>query len=205
MVRVFRAFPCIVLVLLLSPTDSLAQATAQINGTVVDSSGGVLPGVTVSAIQTDTGFRREAVTDETGAYALLNLPLGPYRLEAMLSGFRAFAQTGIVLQVNSNPVIPITLQLGSVQETVSVEAAAPLVETRNPAIGAVIDNEQVEALPLEGRNPVMLVVMAGAAADSGAPTSRSMTSSRGIAITGGQPFAVSYCLTVRCTTTCWTA
>ena len=49
MVRVFRAFPCIVLVLLLSPTDSLAQATAQINGTVVDSSGGVLPGVTVSA------------------------------------------------------------------------------------------------------------------------------------------------------------
>ena len=65
------------------------------------------------------------MTDETGAYALLNLPLGPYRLEAMLSGFRAFAQTGIVLQVNSNPVIPITLQLGSVQETVSVEAAAP--------------------------------------------------------------------------------
>jgi Carboxypeptidase regulatory-like domain len=194
MVRVLRALPCVVLVLLLSPTDSWAQATAQINGTVVDSSGGVLPGVTVSAVQTDTGFRREAVTDETGAYALLNLPLGPYRLEAMLSGFRAFAQTGIVLQVNSNPVIPITLQLGSVQETVSVEAAAPLVETRNPAIGAVIDNEQVEALPLEGRNPVMLVVMAGAAADSGAPTSRSMTSSRGIAITGGQPFAVSYLL-----------
>ena len=86
------------------------------------------------------------------------------------------------------------MQLGSVEETVSVEASAPLVETRNPAIGAVIDNEQVEALPLEGRNPVMLVMMAGAAADTGAPTSRSMTTSRGIAITGGQPFGVAYLL-----------
>ena len=66
----------------LGTTPAWAQATAQINGTVVDSSGGVLPGVTVTAIQTDTGFRREVVTDETGSYALLNLPIGPYRLEA---------------------------------------------------------------------------------------------------------------------------
>ncbi len=192
--RVLRALLGVVLILPLVATDTWAQATAQINGTVVDSSGGVLPGVTVTAIQTETGFRREAVSDEAGSYVLLNLPLGPYRLEGMLSGFRAFAQTGIVLQVNSNPVIPITMQLGSVEETVSVEASAPLVETRNPAIGGLIDNEQVEALPLEGRNPVMLVMMAGAAADTGAPTSRSMTTSRGIAITGGQPFAVSYLL-----------
>ena len=115
----------IVATMVMTPNAAWAQATAQINGTVSDSSGAVLPGVTVVAIQTDTGFRREAVTDERGSYALLNLPLGPYRLEATLSGFRVYAQTGIVLQVNSNPVIPVTLQLGSVQETVSVEAAAP--------------------------------------------------------------------------------
>ncbi len=125
--------------------------------------------MTVIAIQTETGFRREAVTDETGSYALLNLPIGPYRLEATLAGFRTYSQTGVVLQVNSNPVIPVTMQLGSLEETVSVEASAPLVETRNPAIGAIIDNEAVEALPLEGRNPVMLIMMAGAAADTGAP------------------------------------
>ena len=183
-----------VLVLFAATTNVWAQATAQINGTVADSSGGVLPGVTVVAIQTETGFRREAVTDETGSYALLNLPIGPYRLEATLAGFRTYAQTGIVLQVNSNPVIPVALQLGSLEETVSVEASAPLVETRNPAIGGVIDNEAVEALPLEGRNPVMLVMMAGAAADTGAPSSRSMTTSRGISIAGGQPFGVSYVL-----------
>ncbi|MSO83146.1 MAG: carboxypeptidase regulatory-like domain-containing protein, partial [Acidobacteria bacterium] len=86
-----------VLVLLLVTTNAWAQATAQINGTVADASGGVLPGVTVIAVQTETGFRREVVTGESGAYTLTNLPIGPYRLEATLSGFRTYSQTGIVL------------------------------------------------------------------------------------------------------------
>ena len=182
------------LVFLLAATHGWAQSTAQINGTVADSSGAALPGATVVAIQTDTGFRREVVTDTTGSYTLTNLTIGPYRLEVTLAGFRTYVQTGVILQVNSNPVIPVTLQLGSLEETVTVVAAAPLVETRNPAIGQVIDNEQVEALPLEGRNAVQLVTMAGAAVDTGTPSSRSMTTSRGIAITGGQPFGVAYLL-----------
>ena len=94
---VFRLLLGVLLVLVLAPGTARAQATAQINGTVSDSSGGVLPGVTVVAIQTETGFRREVVTDESGTYALLNLPLGPYRLEATLAGFRTYAQAGIVL------------------------------------------------------------------------------------------------------------
>src|SRR5438132_4947216 len=124
------------MVLLLAATNVWAQATAQINGSVVDSSGAVLPGVTIVAVQTDTGFRREAVTDDSGSYALLNLPIGPYRLEASLAGFRSYAQTGIVLQVNSNPVIKVTLQLGQLSETLTVQGQAPLVETRNPAVGS---------------------------------------------------------------------
>jgi hypothetical protein len=182
------------MLVLLPATHGWAQSTAQINGTVADNSGGILPGATVTVTQTDTGLRRVAVTDTTGSYALTNLPIGPYRLEVTLSGFRTYVQTGIVLQVNSNPVLPVTLQLGQVEETVAVEAAAPLIETRNPAIGQVITNEQVEALPLEGRNPVALITMAGAAVDTGVPSSRSMTTSRGIAITGGQPFGVAYLL-----------
>ena len=182
------------LVIMLAATTVWAQATAQINGTVADSSGAVLPGVTVTAIQTETGFRREVVTDADGSFALLNLPIGPYRLEATLQGFRTFAQTGITLQVNSNPFIPVKLELGSLEETVSVEASAPLVETRNPAVGAIITNEQVEALPLEGRNPASLIVLAGGAVDTGNPSSRSLTSSRGIAVAGGQPFGVAYLL-----------
>jgi Carboxypeptidase regulatory-like domain len=181
-------------VLLLAATNAWAQATAQINGTVADSSGAVLPGVTVVAIQTDTGLRRETVTDAEGNYALLNLAIGPYRLEASLQGFRSFAQTGIVLQVNSNPVIKVTLQLGELAETLTVQGQAPLVETRNPAVGNVITNEQVDALPMEGRNVASLVVTVGAAVDTGNPSSRSLTQTRGIAIGGGSTFGVAYLL-----------
>src|ERR1041384_4108355 len=140
------------ILLLLATTNAWAQATAQINGNVADSSGAVLPGVTIVAIQTDTGFRREGVTDETGSFALLNLPIGPYRLEASLAGFRSYAQSRITLQVNATPVIQIPLQLGQLSETLTVEGQAPLVETRNPAVGVVMTNAQVEALPMEGRN-----------------------------------------------------
>ena len=85
--------------------DLRAQATAQITGTVKDQSGAVLPGVEVTVTQTETAASRTAVTNETGSYVLSNLPIGPYRLEAGLPGFRTYAQTGIVLQVNGSPVI----------------------------------------------------------------------------------------------------
>src|SRR6185295_19237465 len=107
-----------------------AQATAQISGTVKDQTGAVLPGVEVTATQTDTGIARTAVTNETGSFVLPNLALGPYKLEATLPGFRTYAQTGIVLQVNSNPVVNPVLEVGQVTEQVEVQANATLVETR---------------------------------------------------------------------------
>src|SRR5712672_677641 len=119
------------LVVFLACTAVWAQSTAQISGTVKDQSGAVLPGVTVRVTQTATGLEREALTNETGSYALPNLPVGPYRLEASLAGFRSFAQTGIVLQVSANPVINIALELGQVAETIEVQADAALVETRS--------------------------------------------------------------------------
>src|SRR5438552_11352415 len=82
-----------------------AQSTAQINGIVKDQSSAVLPGVEVSMTKTDTGLKRTAFTDETGSYVLTNLPVGPYRFEAALPGFRTYVQTGIILQVDSNPTI----------------------------------------------------------------------------------------------------
>jgi hypothetical protein len=196
--RFGRGLLALTAAVLLCGTAVRAQSTAQINGTVTDSSGGVLPGATVVAIQTDTGFRREVVSDETGSYTMPNLPIGPYRLEVSLAGFRTYAQTGIVLQVNSNPVLPVTLQLGDLTETVAVEASAPLVETRNPSIGAVIDNERIEELPLNGRNAADLVVLAGAAirpeGANGISSSRSMQGGLGISVAGGQTFGVAYLL-----------
>src|SRR4029079_19752239 len=122
-----------------SGVDLRAQATAQISGTVKDQSGAVLPGVEVTVTPTGTTASPTAVTNETGSYVLSNLPIGPYRLEAGLPGFRTYIQNGIILQVNGNAVVNATLEVGQVSETVEVQANAALVETRNTGIGQVID------------------------------------------------------------------
>src|SRR5687767_6993897 len=101
--------------LLLISAVAFAQATAQLNGRVSDESGAVLPGVTVTATQTDTQFTRTVVTDETGSWTMPNMPIGPYRLEISLQGFRTHVQTGLVLQVNANPVINAALALGNLE------------------------------------------------------------------------------------------
>src|SRR5207237_262061 len=101
-----------VLLVLMTCGSAWAQATAQISGAVQDSSGAVLPGAEITATQTDTGISRMTITNENGYYVLPNLPLGPYKLDAALPGFRSFLQTGIVLQVGSNPTINVVLQVG---------------------------------------------------------------------------------------------
>jgi hypothetical protein len=185
-----------VLILLATAVAYGQGATAQISGTVKDTSGGVLPGVDVTVTQTATGLTRSAVTDEGGNYTLTNLPIGPYRLEAKLSGFRTFVQTGITLTVNANPVLNVEMALGDLTETVSVEAATPLVETRSPSIGTVIDNEKVEELPLNGRNPVELIQLAGAAVPQPNlnSSSRSMQGGQAIAVAGSPSFGIAYTL-----------
>jgi hypothetical protein len=140
-----------------------AQATAQINGTVKDATGAVLPGVEITVTQTETGISRNTITDETGSYILPNLPIGPYRLEAALAGFRTYVQSGIVLQVNSSPVINAVLQVGQLSEHVEVQANAALVETRNVGVGQVIENQRILELPLNGRQVTDLITLAGAA------------------------------------------
>jgi len=97
--------------ILLANVAAFAQ-TAELNGKVTDPSGAVLPGVTVTMTQTDTGAVRSTVTDGEGLYLLSNLPTGPYRFEVALQGFRTYAQTGIVLQVGATPTLNAVLQLG---------------------------------------------------------------------------------------------
>ena len=127
-----------------------AQATAQINGTVKDATGAVLPGVEITVTQTETGISRNTITDETGSYILPNLAVGPYRLEAALPGFRTYVQTGIVLQVNSSPVINVELQVGQVTDQVEVQGNTAMVEARSSSVGQVFENEQILGLPLNG-------------------------------------------------------
>jgi carboxypeptidase family protein len=184
-----------VLAFLLITTSASAQlSTAQLSGRVTDESGAVLPGVTVTATQTDTGLTRSVTTDASGTYVLPNLPTGPYRLEAMLQGFRTYSQTGIVLQVAASPAINVILAIGNVAENVSVEAAAPIVDVQSAGISDVIDNERIVELPLQGRQVTDLIVLAGAAVQTGVVGSRNFPGGVNISVAGGLPIGVGYLL-----------
>jgi hypothetical protein len=195
MARFCRALVVGVFALVLTSATSWAQlSTAQLSGRVTDESGAVLPGVTVTVTQTDTGLMRNVVTDETGTYVLPNLPTGPYRLEAMLQGFRTYVQTGIVLQVAATPSLNVVLGLGNLEETVSVEAAAPLVDVQSAGISDVVDNERIVELPLQGRQVTDLIVLAGAAVQTGVVGSRNFPGGVTISVAGGLPTGVGYLL-----------
>ncbi len=182
------------LFLCLCSSIAWGQSTAQINGTVTDQSGAVLPGVEVTATQTETGLTRSVVSNETGSYVLPNLPVGPYRLEAGLPGFRKFAQTGIVLQVGGNPVINISLAVGQVADTVEVQADAALVETRATGVGQVIDNVRVLELPLNGRQVTELIILSGAAVGGGTQGTNRTWPTDVISVGGGLNNGLSYIL-----------
>jgi len=139
----------------------LAQ-TVQINGGVKDAAGLAVPGAEVTVTQTDTGFARTALSAADGAYLLLNLPIGPYRLEVKKPGFATYVRAGIILQVDSNPTIDVALKVGSVSEQVLVEAAAAMVETQSTGVGQVINQQQVVDLPLNGRDATQLIFLSGA-------------------------------------------
>ncbi len=186
-----------VLLVVLTATVVRAQATAQISGTVKDSSGGVLPGADVTVTQTDTGLKRSVVTDGTGSFSVPGLPVGPYRLEVSLTGFKSYAQTGIVLQVGSAPSIPVTLSLGAVAENVTVTGESPLIDTGKLGVGQVMDNKRIMDLPLNGRNAADLIQLLPAVVPQGSSSSRSMQGSQGglgFAVAGGAAFGVAYVL-----------
>src|ERR1700679_3828511 len=116
--------PIVKALLCFSATSALlwgqAGSTAQLNGVVRDSSGLAVPGAEVKATQTATGAGRTATTESDGAYALPNIPIGPYMLKVTKEGFSKYVQTGIVLQVASNPTIDMALKVGAVTEQVTV-------------------------------------------------------------------------------------
>jgi hypothetical protein len=197
--RVLRALctlaSLVVIATVLSTAPAWAQgATAELNGRVTDSSGAVLPGVSVTATQTATGLVRTVVTDADGNYLMSNLPTGPYRLEVALQGFKSYVQTGIVLQVGATPTINAALELGSLEETVTVEAAAPIVDVRSAGISQVIENERIVELPLQGRQVTDLLVLSGAAVQTAEATNRTAPGGVRISVAGGLPTGVGYTL-----------
>src|SRR5262252_3327642 len=129
-----------ILIILAAPVITHAQE-ATISGTITDSTGAVLPGVTVRAVNQDSGNNFEAVTDGKGAYVLA-VRIGPYQIAATLTGFGTVMRN-IVLQVGQTSVVNLRMAPSAVQESVTVTGEAPLIETTTSSVGGNIDPRQV--------------------------------------------------------------
>ena len=136
-------------------------ATGTILGNVTDSTGGAVPGATVTATNVDTQFSRDTTTDESGQYALRLLPLGNYKVDVTLTGFKTFSQTGILLEVGRNARIDATIEPGNVAESVSVVGDAPLVDTASASLSRSVNQNEVLNLPLVNRDLYSLLNTTG--------------------------------------------
>jgi len=152
---------CLALSWTLTPAPASAQAVrATLLGTVTDQSGAVLPGATVTITNSDTGVAQTTVTDAQGHYTATNLAPAPYTLAAALSGFGTVVRPGVRLVVGSESVVDFTLGPSAIEQTVTVTAQAPVVDTVSVALGTVIEQKQIAELPLIDRSYSKLIALA---------------------------------------------
>jgi hypothetical protein len=144
----------------LSVTVSLAQtSTTTLSGTVYDPSGAVVGGADVSVTNDSTGVVYRSVTNEVGLYSFAAMTAGSYTVSVEIPGFKTAKRTAVTLNVGTPAVQNFTLEVGSTGETVSVEAAAMTVSTTSATLGNIIEHITITSLPLNGRNPLNLIVL----------------------------------------------
>ncbi len=142
---------------LIVPASASAQAvTGTIIGRVTDTSGAVVPGVTVTLTNTGTKLTRVVTTDQDGEYSAPSLPTGTYTVTAEISGFKTVTMSDVELGVDQRVRIDLKLEVGALAESVTIAAESPLVQTSSSELGTTVTNKQIEALPLNGRNFVNL-------------------------------------------------
>jgi hypothetical protein len=145
------------LMVALSAPPAWAQATAAINGTIRDTAGAVIVGATVVLHNRDTSLDRSAVTNGVGSYVMTNVLPGNYDLRVTMNGFGPAAKTGIGLLVNETTTYDFTLKAGAVNEVVEVQDNPVTLETSTSELGVAVVKEQVNDLPLNGRNFTQLL------------------------------------------------
>jgi len=150
----------VALVVALSGAIANAQTVlGTILGTVTDTSGAIVRGAKVSVTQVTTGLVRTELTNSAGEYSFAQLPVGLYRVEAELAGFKKTQQSGVDLRVEDTLRVDLALQIGQLTETVAVQGTAPVVSTDSSTLGGVVDNKTVTELPLNGRDFNQLSLM----------------------------------------------
>ncbi|MDQ1474565.1 MAG: hypothetical protein QOJ99_6045, partial [Bryobacterales bacterium] len=155
-----KGFYSLLLILILASAPAQAQvASAELSGTVVDPTGAAVPNVTVRATNVGTNREQTATTDAAGNYLIPQLPPASYTVKVEAPGFRTLVRSGIVLQVNQQARVDLTLEVGQASETVEVTASAPQLQSEASSLGTVVNEQLVNQLPLNGRNFVQLAIL----------------------------------------------
>lgn len=150
----------VLLALALLPAAVYSQVgTAELAGSVIDSTGAAVPAAAIKITNKSTGVSRDIMSDANGSYVLTPLQPGVYTITIEKSGFRKLVENNLELQVDQRARLDFTLQVGQVTETLEVAAAAPLLESQSSSIGSVVSQQQVNELPLNGRNFVQLAIL----------------------------------------------
>ncbi len=177
--------------------DAQAVSIATVTGRVVDGQGALLVGAQIKMSGVETGVVYNAVSNSDGIYTISSLPIGAYTLQANAPGFQTYLQTGILLRVNDQVQLNVTMNVGQVAEKVEVHANASLVQTQQNTISQVVDQQRIVDLPLNGRDPTQLITISGASINHSDGTntgSKSFFSSQSISIAGSAGDATNYLL-----------
>src|SRR5437879_3131903 len=155
-----RYLPVLLMSVLLSGHLVSAQVTnGTILGVVQDSTGAVIPGVSVTVKNVDTGIARTVTTDEGGRYTAPDSTLGNYEVNAQLPGFQTEVRSGITLTVGRSAVINFALKVGQLSDKVTITEEAPLVESTTSAMSSLVDERTIRELPLNGRSYDQLALL----------------------------------------------
>ncbi len=150
----FRAAAGVFSVLLFAASAASAQSssTADLEGTITDSASAVVPDAQLTVTNIETGVKRTGVTNGLGLYRISALPAGEYELSAAKTGFATVERKGLILQIGQLARVDLTLPVASQTQTVNITEAAPMIETDQVRVGAVVDQKEIGELPIDGRN-----------------------------------------------------
>ena len=187
---------CILIYLACAAGASAQIAGAgNIQGTVTDPSGAVLPNAQVTVTNTATGVKHQSASSSGGVFSFPNLPIGSYNLAIKAPGFKTYNRSGIVLEVGSNIAVNVTMTLGAATQQVTVEANGIALQTQDTSFKQTINVQEINELPLNGRQMTDLVVLSGGATNApghDATGAKNFYSSKTISIAGGMGNSTDY-------------
>src|SRR6185437_2756863 len=152
----------IVCLIVVASAGLYAQSTnsQQISGQILDSSGAAVPTATVKVTSADTGLSRSVQSNESGYYSTADLPIGSYEISAEAPGFKKAVVTNVKLSVNEKRTANLTMELGSISDSITVQADSLQVETSGGEVGRLITGQQASQIQLNGRNFPQLLALA---------------------------------------------